>query len=302
MSVYVAPNPTLETAGVRHSAKDVTHWSFFFFDIDPVSPAYNPHCALDEVLRRFGGWAAHDLLKHKPTIIDSGRGLQAWLRVNDRILTDDPVPEPYPVVIEGEEIMTKSLRFNPFKGPINRDVVRRAMSYWLKKTGDRVGESFGCKIDTSCSDLPRVMRMPGTVNIKTGRMTEILHVQEKQFGWLPPVLIGGCPDGVLVAPEPSKIPEGTNWQMVWSHLTITAQSYLKSGMEEPGRHKTVSHVAKSFKELGISREQAAKAIYRANKLRGPDQELSPKDVEHALDTAGYEKTVDKTDGNCYTSL
>src|SRR5258705_814973 len=35
-NTYVAPNPTLSTIGLRHNSNDVTHWSFLFFDVDPV--------------------------------------------------------------------------------------------------------------------------------------------------------------------------------------------------------------------------------------------------------------------------
>jgi hypothetical protein len=130
------------------------------------------------------------------------------------------------------------------------------------------------------------------MNIKTGRMAEIEQVQGRQYGWLAPFLIGGCPDGILEAPDTMKAPEGARWQDVFVHLTLTAQTYLISGWVEPARHKTAHHTMKCLFELGLPREEAAKALYRANTLKGPDQELSPRDLEHILESAGYKKSLD----------
>ena len=36
LNIYVAPNPSNSTGGVRHSAADVTNWSYFLIDADPI--------------------------------------------------------------------------------------------------------------------------------------------------------------------------------------------------------------------------------------------------------------------------
>lgn len=265
LSTYLAGNPTTSRSGVRHTAADVTHWSFFFVDIDPVEEEYYPNEALEVVLQHIGAYSGHNLLENKPTIIDSGRGVQLWLRTDDRELDEN-----------GDR---------PFEGPVSRQIARRTMSYWLKKIANRVGSVGGCKIDTSCSDLPRVMRMPYTINQKTGREGSIIHIQERAYPWLIPFLIAGTPKEVLYQPETTVVVAGKSWQEVFPRLTKSAQEYLMYGKEEPGRHQVVWHVARSLSEHGVSRDQAAKAIYRANKLRGPDSELSNGEVEHCLDTA-----------------
>lgn len=264
LSVYVAPNPTTRTVGIRHNNEDVTHWSFFLIDIDPIEDDYIPNNALDEVLKILGGYCGHDLFKTPPNIIDSGRGIQVWCRTDDRELG------------EGE---------NPFHGPIDRKIARRAMSYWLKKLSRRLGLIEGCKIDTSCSDLPRVMRMPYTINHKTHREATIIQKQEQPFPWLIPFLVAGTPAEVLYQPDTPSAGVVSHWQLVFTKLTKSAQEYILFGKEEPGRHQVAWHTAKSLEELGVSREQAEKAIYRANKLKGPDEELSDGELQHTLNTA-----------------
>ena len=261
---YVAPNPTTSKTGLRHDSSDVTHWSYLFFDIDPVEPNAVPTLALEETLKIFGGWCGRDLVeKYRPTIIDSGRGVQAWLRTDDfEFQADDPT--------------------------LSRKVVRRIVGYWLKRLSDRLGLAHGCKLDTSCSDLPRVMRIPGTVNIKTGTVTKLLHAQERPFPWLIPFLHAGCPreatEEVYHVPCP-----GLPWQMAFTKLTPTAQRYIQNGKEEPGRHSAAFHVAKSFQELGIDRNEARKALRIGNPRLGPSNEMATKDLEHALDSAyGYD--------------
>lgn len=283
MSIYIAPNPTEKTIGIRHSAIDVSHWSWFFLDLDPICHCpplipdvefikcitccglADPSKALEELLRILGGYAGRDLFKNGPTIIDSGRGLQAWLRTDDKKLED-----------EGE--------FTPFEDICTRLAARKSMGYWLNKILKRSGLVYGCKLDTSCSDLPRVMRLPGTVNLKTGKPSAVLQEQSSPYPWLTPFLIAGTPKNVLVEPPPREH-LGLTWQSAFGKLTRSAQQYLLHGHEEPGRHKMAFHTAKCLCELGVAREQAEKALLWANKLAGEDQELSHGEVQHCLETA-----------------
>jgi hypothetical protein len=258
-NVYVCPNPTTRTDGIRHNAEDVSHWSFLMFDLDPIESVADPVLALDEVLAHFGGLCGHDLFKNPPTIIDSGRGRQAWLRGEDIDLTT-----------------------------FDRKQVRKILSFWLNRISNRLGMIHGCKLDTSVSDLPRPMRMPGTVNIKTGRRAEFITIQERPYPWLFPFLIAGTPKDVLEEREFIVTP-GASWQQVFTRLTLTAQTYLTRGWREPGRHKTAFHTAKSLCELGISKENSRKALQWANKLGGKEQELSYSEIDHCLDTAYEQK-------------
>lgn len=263
-NVYVAPNPTNSTIGARHTTAEVTHWSFFLIDMDPVEDLSSPDAALDEALLWLGEWLGSDFKRRRPIIIDSGRGMQAWIRLDDVPLHDFDAPE----------------------GAVTRSIARRANGYWLKKLDERLGVSNGCRIDTSVSDLPRVMRCPGTINMKTGRQARFVEWPDTVFGGLATRLVVGTPKRFLVDPEPPVgIAAGLPWQEVFTHLTRTAQMYLSTGQEEPGRHKVLWHTAKKFQELGVSKDEARRALRWANRLKGKEAKLPLEQVEHALSTA-----------------
>jgi len=254
---YICPNPTFRTDGVRHSTIDVSHWSFFFLDIDPVDDIYNIDLALEEVLAKFSGYVGRDLFKKPPTIINSGRGIQVWVRGVDKELNED----------------------FPHKLP------RRMMSYWLHLFHRRLGKIHGCELDVSVSDLPRPMRMPGTTNTKTGRTASILSLQAKPFPWLFPFFIAGTPNEATRDQIIISMP-GVKWQMVANKLSSqAARRYLSLGQCEPGRHKVMWHTARCLFEVGVSKEEAFKALSWANKLKGPEEELDFSSIQHALETA-----------------
>lgn len=265
-NIYVAPNPTCSTVGSRHSASDVTHWSYFLIDMDPVEEEYNAMGALNEALLWLGEWMGIDFSRRQPIIIDSGRGMQAWIRLADTLLDDQ----------EGD---FESRR-------VDRMTARRVNGYWLKRLDERLGLIYGCRIDTSVSDLPRVMRCPGTFNVKTGRMASFIVHTDRVFTGLANRLITGTPRTAIENPEPTEgIAPGQAWQDVFVHLTRMAQVYLTQGQAEPGRHKVMWHTAKKLKEVGVTRKEALKALRWANALRGEDEELPLDQVKHALDTA-----------------
>lgn len=282
-NVYVAPNPTCATGGARHSAKDVTHWSYFLIDVDPVEEEARPLNALDAILLRFGEWVGRDFRSGQsgmPVIIDSGRGVQAWIRLCDIPLDDG---------FQQGRIVGAADAGGGSTDVIHRATARRVNGYWLKKLDERFGVVHGCKIDTSVSDLPRVMRCPGTLNVKTGRMSRFIHVTDQRFSGLAQLMVTGTPEDALHDPVPTEgIEPGQPWQMVFQHLTRSAQSYLTQGQAEPGRHKVMWHTAQKLKELGVSRSEARKALKHANGLAGPSEELPGDQVKHALDTA-YKK-------------
>ena len=158
------------------------------------------------------------------------------------------------------------------------------MGYWLKRLAETIGTMYECRIDTSTSDLPRLMRCPATVNQKTGRETAIICPGSGQHVGYSQLLVTGTPATVYAEPDVNAIP-GRTWQLAFSDLTRMAQNYLQNGQEEPTRHKVLWHTARKLMEVGCTREEARKAVTRANSLCGEDQELSPEEIEHAIDTA-----------------
>lgn len=271
---YVCPNPTLSRVGIRNRTSDVTHWSWLLLDIDPiVKSGFDPHPLMDAALLYLGDMIGEDFARTSPIVIDSGRGLQAWFRLNDWPLADKS-EGPY-----GSNFL-------------GRREARITMRYWLDKLDKYLGEVSGCRIDTTTSDLPRPMRCPGTKNAKTHRMTRMIIPSSHIFMGLAHRLIVGVPsERFRVDPIPS-LPGGVEWQDVFVNLTIKAQNYLCHGKVEPGRHETAWHTAKNLAEKGLTREAVRRALVYANSLRGKDAELSEMDIEHALDTAFRQLTAE----------
>jgi len=237
--------------------------------MDPIEEENDPAKALDEALEWFGLWTGIDFALERPIIIDSGRGMQAWIRLDDWACADSK----------------EQIKANPAT-TIGRAIARRANGYWLKTLDEKLGVCHGCRIDTSVSDLPRVMRCPGTINVKTGRATRFVVPSTRVYTGLAHKLVTGTPKKALEdPPAPEGIEPGQPWQSVFPHLTLMAQNYLRYGQEEPGRHKVMWHTAKKFFELGVTRKEAKKAIRWANALRGSNMELGLDQIEHALVTA-----------------
>lgn len=250
---YVAPNPSTSRVGVRHSAADVSHWSWMLIDMDPMwETGYDAPTALDEALLWLGEWMGYELV---PFRLDSGRGAQAWIRLGDSLLDAD------------------------------RMIVSRTMRYWLHRLDEKLGELHGCRVDTTSSDLPRVMRCPGTVNQRTGRMAQIVQIGTEHVG-LGTRLITGVPPEVFDEPEVQGDFAGQPWQFVVSYLTIKAKTFLTAGWQEPGRHEAMWHTAKRLQESGVSREETHKALLYGNTMcrngLGALSPLSNDDINHVL--------------------
>jgi len=263
---YIAPNPAFPSPGTRHSAKDVSHWSWFLIDVDPVADFPRPEPVLEEVLISLGEWMGRNL---EPLIIDSGRGAQAWVRLEDT-----------PFMTEGDQLVGEKLN-NLFL--YTRSDVSRTHGYWLRRLDEKIGELLGCRIDPSTRDLPRLMRCPGTLNTKTGRQTTLLQEGKSHIG-LTKLLIVGTPPEEFTQPETSTLPEGAAWALAFPHLTLKAKKFLIEGWEEPGRHDAMWHTARKLYELGINKDQAREALCYGNVMCRP-KPLSDRDIEHALASA-----------------
>jgi hypothetical protein len=271
MNIYVAPNPTLCTTGVRHTANDVTHWSYILLDLDPVEEDALPFEALDEALLWLGEWMGRDLnpVDGRVITLDSGRGAQAWIRLQDIVLVNENETVTPVDGLDIRDVMT-------------RKTARKAMGYWLKKLADKLGTYQGCRLDSCTSDLPRVMRCPGTVNIKTGRMASLAVATEEVHRGLAHLLVTGTPPRVFDEPEPGQLAPGAPWTAAFTKLTMKAQNYLTKGKEDPGRHETMWHTCKKLEEAGVSRVEARKALHYANNLLGPELALPDEQIETDL--------------------
>jgi hypothetical protein len=269
---YIAPNPTYSTKGMRHSAEDVVWWSYLLIDIDPVGTHPAPMAAMTVALDLLSHWTDIDV--REPLLIDSGRGVQAWIRLEDIELDER---YGHGRLVDAADAGGGSTTI------VSRSTARRTNGWWLKRLDEVMLEQYGCRVDTSTSDLPRVMRLPGTVNVKTGRPTSILNANGERYHGLAEKLIVGVPEKLFVdEPLPPGLAKGLPWQKVFTHLTVAAQNYLLYGQAEPGRHKAVWLTAKSLSEKGVTLHEARKAIRRANKKQGADEELPPEQLETVL--------------------
>lgn len=271
MNFYVAPNPASVRVGTRHRAAEVTHWSWFLLDIDPVEEHARPEAVVENVLGLLNGWWNQSFDLRRPLIIYSGRGAQVWIRLDDMAL-DDTIPDGY------------------FISGLSRRTARITNGYWLKKLAQEVGTLYGCRIDTTCADLPRVMRCPGTINTKTGRPALLVVPSAEQFEGLSSTLVAPVPRSLFEPVPVPLLPSGTPWQSVYVHLTIKAQNYLTQGWEEPGRHDTMFHTALCLAERGLEIDEVRRAIQYGNERwdvyhPGAQMALGPEDIEHALATA-----------------
>lgn len=268
LNFYIQPNPTNQRTKMRSSANDITHWSYLFIDIDPSKAegvVSNPMWTLGWVLAQFSRLKGTDVC---PLILDSGRGAQAWVRLGD-----------LPLDTKDQRRHARAA-CNHMLHRLDAMVCREGVAL-----GEKVGLK-GCRVDVSCSDLPRLMRCPGTVNIATGCTAKLIEDGQIHSN-LAALLIETVPAEDLVERKIVYTP-GRRWQQIVGKLTRTAAFFLKYGTEEPGRHKTISATLKSLKENGVTLDSALVALRAGNEKTNPpldDPELVRMvEAEYALDT------------------
>ena len=234
---YWQPNPTLKDHATRCSAADIMSWRYFMLDVDPVTADAAPAVAARHAYEDIG--KPLFLLNADVTVINSGRGMQVL----------------YPMIGEPDYTAT------------------RAMAFWLnalKKSLKRRKLDFGCTIDTSCSDLPRVMRMPFTINQKTLNRSFIVREATELNHELAGKLTSLAPEHVFKMPEPS-VPTGTlTWWMEYiPHLTVRARKFLEAGDEETQRHYSAAACLLSLIEQGATEPQCLAALGHGAQLCDP---------------------------------
>lgn len=278
--LYVQMNPTRKKGTGRTSGKDITHWQWFLVDLDPISAT--PQL---DIFREFvEGFMSNYLgvVHLKYTLIDSGRGWQMWFPL-ESVDLDKEVTVRTESLARDFELNSPEYALNTITMPL-REAAPRAMSYWLdllKRRMEQVLPYCGVTIDTSVSDLPRVMRMPFTINQKTGRMTSILR---KSSGWSPGLnhkLIDYAPYNVWRQETYAdyEMPDGATWHHYLTHpgMKVNARIYLTEGYNEGGRHKAATAALLTLKELGASGGQVREALLWGAKFCSPP--LDPREIE-----------------------
>jgi hypothetical protein len=217
------------TKGIKASTKEIHVWRYVVVDIDPNAGGVGrPYDIANAVAARYGG-----------TLVDTGRGMQVLLHL---------VP----------------VNFNTTVG-ITRPLAEARMARFLRELGSEFDGVGGCHVDTSCSDLARVVRIPDTINWKTERAAKVLRHGDTYHGYENLLPIVRPPSRVAVTP----ITEVKQLANVIPHLTDTAARFLTDGWETPGRHAAAYAAAASLKDVGVSKQVAINWVGRGAVMSTP---------------------------------
>lgn len=264
--LYWGINPSSKQTGVRVSAKDITHWSNILIDVDPVDPSAQPLEAAKVYLDRAEGIVNQPL---SPTIIHSGRGVQLLLPLEPLSL-DDSLRRRVRAAVGAflRAVAWGSAGSAPPAPALDTETHQDGGSPVLSQRGQT--PVYGCVVDTSCSDLARVARMPETINLKTGVYAKVVtatcggKIGAEDVSKSILTLAGRVED----EPTTPMIYAGS-WQSVWHHLTARAQRYILEGSSTPGRHTAAYACARSLRDRGVAADQALPVVASGAKLCDP---------------------------------
>ena len=258
--IYVGANPARGT-GIKAATREVEVWRYLVIDLDPIAPECAPELAIEQALIE-GSGMVHGLAK-AATVAFTGRGAQAWVGVSPHYLRDSSS---------------------------SRAEVERGMGAFLHRLRLQWGDRLGYRIDTSTSDLARIVRCPGTINTKTGRRARVIrqHI---------PILEDGSPtchqldvqEIIRLAgpapPEPVAVVDEkcSNLNIVAPHLNDRARKFLREGLEEGERHKSAYAAAANLRELGVHYSNAVAWVLRGGRKCRP--KLRAGDCQHAVNEA-----------------
>jgi hypothetical protein len=292
---YVQPNPSARRHGKRCRTEDIAAWEWFLVDLDPkdgVKTINEPWARMNEdavvniqhLVDSYSGKA------NKPFIIFSGRGIQLWYSLGCVDLTAN---ERWPV----RRVDLTNMKVTTLDEVPLCVAIPAAQSHWLEYLASHFQSEY-FNVDTSSSDLPRLMRCPGTINRKTGLPAYVAKEGEDQQGaamkglWRK--LLNYTPTAKMLHKPAPSVP-GAPWQVA-AALTKskTAADFLTFGATEPGRHKVACATARALAEAGIDESEIVKALERGGQLSRPvldDPEYIARTAADAVRRFGLDKVV-----------
>lgn len=245
--IYLHLNPTdNRRASPKAAGSDVTLFTNMLVDIDVLDGRPDLYSISMFVLGQLE--ALIEGSTNACHMVFSGRGFQLWVPF-----------DPYPLTDAKERRMVES-----------------ACKNVLQKL---VTGSSHCKVDTSCSDLARVARCPGTVNTKSGLTAELVSIGEGVAD-LRQLLTYATPPQ---AKQTLNLTSATSVGYVLPYVSARAADFLSVGVSEPGRHAAAYAAAASLRELEIPLEVAEIWVAEAGHLCNPS--LSPAECYRATRNA-----------------
>lgn len=252
-NMYVTLNPTTDRICKRISTEDVTTWAFVLLDLDPLNPvtedtAVGVGLRFRDKLNK----SVHSEL-YKAAIIYSGRGVQLWVRLS-------------------------GTNFDSADTHDAQHYSRSAQGF-LDILQKHVPE--GWKMDP-LSDMPRIARMPNTVNQKTGYTAYIVDT-------------GGIAKYTLtefILQQYRPLPEyaiavsslksyNREWTDVRNDLTLRAKTFLDLGATAGNRHESCWVLCKNLHEHGVTKWSAMDALQHGN--RSCMAELTDRELQEILE-------------------
>ncbi len=255
---YWMPNPTREKGRIRARSTDITHWQWLMVDIDPISPYYDADACAARIDTLLFDDPVIGPTMPTPLRVNSGRGQQALYPI---------LPHP----LDGDWV-------RPRTGDDTipaRTFAPQVAAFWLNTLRKQLGPTGSyahCTIDTSCSDLPRLMRLPYTINAKTGRRGGIIHYPSESV-WSASTLGKFVPK---VRPDAVTPITAQRWTDFVPHMTVAGRRFLLEGQDEPGRHRQAAAAMLSMLDLGATKEQIMTALLYGAKRCTP--QLDGKEV------------------------
>lgn len=233
---FVSLNPCDNVMGPKPAKAQTTALRWIGIDVDPLRNqpidaaicASHLHLAIAAITGR----------DDSTVMVSSGRGLWAWLRVEDQQLATPSEQELADNLIKG---FTEAVATSPF---------------WHGAPG---------RIDTACADLSRIVRCPGTLNYKTHRQAQLLldcpEPAPVPFALLTkiaaPYTVG------LGRPVPPPPISPTTAQDVIPHMNLTSRQFALVGVDSDveSRHRRLFSTAKNLHELQVPKDLASFVLW-----------------------------------------
>lgn len=260
-SLHLGCNLASPDRRYRPTSRDITHITTVFLDIDPIDDDAQPLRYAEELTRHaevLTGTRSH------PYLIDSGRGAQLWFPCEPTPLSDST----------------------------DRTRWRIHIGLFLRHLEASTTRKWGCRLDTSTADLPRVGRLIGSINHRTGRRAFQLVAGIRSNDLIPSIHRFGSSASTEIVEHLSK--GARNVGRIHKAIDLiphaTARIFLTEGVSEPGRHSAAWHSARCLAELGVGLDAAIKAVRFGALLCRP--QLPAADAERAARCAFHQEAMD----------